>query len=231
MKRSNEPSTGFGGMPARAFTLLRSLEENNESGWMREHRPSVIQDLRAPFIDYLEETTRRLREEGFDLRGGEETVFRMQRDLRFTADRRPFHEHVEAVFSKGGARIGTRASIHVRLDRSGGFLRAGSFLQPAASLAALRESMMAREARFLEMASGLEAAGCPLVAERSLKRLPRGFEEAADRPIAAYLRQVDPVAERPMRVEEWRDGSVIEETLNFAQAVRPWLLFIEEALV
>lgn len=230
MDKSITHATRFTGMPKRAFDLLQSLELDNTSDWMRANRSGVLEHLRGPFISYLEEATRRLREEGFDLMGGEGTVFRMQRDLRFTRDRRPFHGHIEAVFSHGGQRIGTQASIHVRLDPSGGFLRAGSFLQPTASLLALRAAMVAREERFLEIAAGLERAGCPLGSARSLKRLPRGFEDPGVGDLGVHLRRVDPVAERPLSTQDWTGPGVIEETLDFARAVRPWLLFTREAL-
>lgn len=220
----------FDGMPPGAFELLEGLAADNTRDWMRAYRASVLDDLTGPFTRYLVETTRRLRDEGFALKGGAKTVFRMQRDLRFARkDRRPFHEHLDAVFSRDGRRHRTRASIHVRFDVSGGFLRAGSFFQPASGLKALRESMVAREQRFLGIARDLADSGCPLKAERSLKRSPRGFEDVVGGDLVAFLKGIDPVAERSIGRDAWASAAIVDQTLDFAQATRSWRLFLAEA--
>lgn len=230
MEPTTTTKTAFTGMPQGAFDLLEELAQDNTSDWMRAHRLRVLSDLRSPFIHFLEDTARRLQEDGIQLEGGEATCFRMQRDLRFTADRRPYHEHIEAVFSRGGQRIGTRASIHVRLGREGSFLRAGSFLQPAATLRALRESMVARDERFLELARDMAQHDCGLTSKRVLKRSPRGFENAGTEELMDLLRLVDPVAERLLPLDLWRGEGIVEAVQDFAQATRKWRLFIEEAV-
>ncbi len=154
----------------------------------------------------------------------------MNRDLRFArADRRPFHEHIEAVFSPTGQRHATQASLHVRFDPSGGFLRAGSYFQPAPAVRALREAMVAREDRFLRIADSLEEAGCGLTAQRALKGMPRGFADQREGPLAEHLKRIDPVAELGLRREAWRGTGVVDETLAFAERARSWLLFLREA--
>ncbi|MEM9379955.1 MAG: DUF2461 family protein [Planctomycetota bacterium] len=220
----------FGGIPARGFALLRQLAENNEPGWVRANADALDTALRRPFVRYLDDTTRKLSAEGFELEGGAGTVFRMHRDRRFARDPRPLHEHVEAVFSRGGRRIGSRAAIHVRLDRRGGFLAAGSFLQPAAAQRALREAMVARQRIFLRLARDLEREGAPLASESSLARAPRGFEGAAEGPLGPYLRMQEPRAFARLRPAAWRSGDVVDDTVEFALRTRRWGLFQREAL-
>ncbi|MEM9800207.1 MAG: DUF2461 family protein [Planctomycetota bacterium] len=218
------------GIPAAAFTLLGKLERNNDAAWARDHSNALATDLRAPFIAFLEAASRRLTAAGSDLEGGAQTTFRMRRDLRFTTDRRPLHEHVEGMLSRGRRRIGCRGAIHVRLDRSGGFLRAGSFLQPAEGRRALREAMLSRRRSFLSIVRALEAAEIRVESRTELQRVPRGFEVAGGERLAPYLRMNEPVAEVTLTRAEWRDGSAIERVVEFAARTRRWLMFQREAL-
>lgn len=231
MKETNTADTAFAGMPRDAFSVLEELREQESFDWMREHRARVNESLRDPFLHFLSAVTRRLKEEGFDLEGNERTLFRLHRDQRFLRDKRPFHGHIEAVFAQESQRVGTRASIHVRLDSTGGFLRAGSFLQPPDALRALRESMVARQDRFLEIARTMEQRGCGLVAPRILKRAPRGFSEVTHPQLLDHLRLVDPTAERRLHLEDWAHGRIVDTTLGFALTCRPWLLFVREAFI
>jgi uncharacterized protein (TIGR02453 family) len=231
MIKTNTAGPAFDGMPKDAFAVLGELERQSSFDWMRAERARVQVSLRDPFLDFLTAATRRIQQLGFELEGNERTLFRLHRDQRFHRDKRPFHGHIEAVFAKDSQRIGTRASIHVRLDLAGGFLRAGSFLQPPKALRALRESMVAREERFLDIAKTMEQRGCGLVAGRLLKRAPLGFSGVKNPALADYLRMVDPTTERRLSLDDWATGRVVDSLVEFAETSRPWLLFVREALI
>lgn len=100
----------------------------------------------------------------------------------------------------------------------------------SAALEALRQSMVAREDRFPRLARDLEEAGCGLASEKTLERLPRGFECVGSGPLGKYLKLLDPLSGRSLDVSCWRSGSVVDETVEFARTVPPWLLFVREAL-
>lgn len=220
----------FEGIPAAGMTLLRKLADNNDAEWARENGERLRTQLRDPFVRYLETVSARFAEEGIRLEGGADTTFRMRRDLRFTQDRRPLHEHVEGVLSPDRVRIGARAAIHVRLDRRGGFLSAGSFLVSPRVRDRLREVMVVRDRLFLRIARTLEEDGTPIRSEASLKRSPRGYEDYVDGPLGPYLRMQDPVARMELRVKDWRSGDVVERTVEFARRTHRWRLFQTEAI-
>jgi uncharacterized protein (TIGR02453 family) len=217
-------------IPAAGFTLLRKLAANNVADWVRDNAGELDTKLRAPFLRFVEAVSARLADEGLNLAGGADTVFRMRRDLRFTRDRRPLHEHVEAVFSRDRGRVGCRGALHVRLDTGGGFLAAGSFLQPATAVHALREAMVGRKRSFLRIASDLDRAGCPLESDESLTLPPRGFSDVTNERLGAFLRMKQPLARRALTRAEWRSGDAVEATVEFARSTRRWIMFQREAL-
>lgn len=221
---------GLAEIPAAGFTLLRKLAANNDADWVRDHVHELDARLRSPFLHYVEAVSARLGDEGLGLAGGADTVFRMRRDLRFTPDRRPLHEYVEAVFSRDRQRVGCRGALHVRLDAGGGFLAAGSFLQPQAAVHALREAMVARKRSFLRIAADLARAGCPLESSECLTLLPKGFADVTDERLGAFLRMKQPLARRALTRASWRSGDVVEETVEFARSTRRWIMFQREAL-
>ncbi len=238
MARMNAGKSARGAAPTmttRSMKWLRALRDEGSRDWMRQHHAEFQQHVQAPFLRIVVEASQRLEAAGLGLRGGPGTVFRIARDVRFSADKRPFHGHVEAVLSPAGTRRQTRAAIHMRCDLDGGFLRAGSFFQPPAAVRALRASIVAREGRFLEIVDELSleqrrGARLAWVSDHALKRGPRGFEAHAEGPLAPFLRAQQPLIEQRLTQRAWTAGSIVDEILHFAVRVRPWLLFSAEAL-
>jgi len=213
-----------------SFRLLAELADGPEAGWLERNADALERDVLAPLAATLEEAGERLRDEGEDLRGGRETIFRVRKDPRFLAGAPPLHPHCSAVLSPGGRRIGSRGSILVRVDADGGMLAAGSFLLGADGLRALRTAMVAREARYLGIAAALEREGAPLGSEESLLRAPRGFEAAAEGPLGPHLAMKAPLARTRLNRTAWRRGEVVERLVRFARATRALRLFHREAL-
>lgn len=60
--------------------------------------------LQDPFEALLEGVTAKLAGTEIPLKGGRQTTFRMNRDVRFSNDKRPYHEHVSGVLTPSGTK-------------------------------------------------------------------------------------------------------------------------------
>ena len=87
------------GFTERSFGLLRELRENNETAWFHEHREQFRQYLLEPFEQLLEEASDRLAASDHPLRGGRRTMFRLNRDVRFSADKSPYTCQVSGLLT------------------------------------------------------------------------------------------------------------------------------------
>jgi len=80
------------GFTDRSFAFLAGLEKNNNAEWFNENKAVFKDSLERPFAEVLEEVSSRLSEAPVPLRGSRTTMFRMNRDVRFSADKSPYKD-------------------------------------------------------------------------------------------------------------------------------------------
>ena len=101
----------FAGFPPEAFDFYARLSDdgNNHRAWFDANRDVYERAVRVP----MEALLARAAAEGF----GDGKVFRPNRDVRFSKDKRPYKTHCGAVIA---FRDGTgQASLYVQLDPTG----------------------------------------------------------------------------------------------------------------
>ncbi|MEM7778020.1 MAG: DUF2461 family protein [Pseudomonadota bacterium] len=73
-----------------ASTFLGELSENNNREWFNAHKQDFVTHVERPFLDVLDALSARLSDAVVPLRGGSRTTFKMNRDVRFSADESPY---------------------------------------------------------------------------------------------------------------------------------------------
>ena len=85
------------------FKFLDELSKNNNKEWFDANRSRYENDVKKPFRALVEDMTKKL---GKDIPGlNQEThksIFRINRDIRFSKDKSPYKNNVAAVFSRKG---------------------------------------------------------------------------------------------------------------------------------
>src|SRR5438094_3336638 len=89
--------TRFAGWSKPALQFFHGLKRDNSKAYFEAHRQVYEEQVRQPMEALLTEIERDL---GPDI---EVKVFRLNRDLRFTPDKRPYKEHLGAYLSTAGA--------------------------------------------------------------------------------------------------------------------------------
>lgn len=85
------------------FRFFEELSENNHRDWFDANRQRYEDEVKKPFRALVEALVLRLHdlEPNWVLDAGQ-CIFRINRDVRFSKDKRPYKEHVSAAFSKWG---------------------------------------------------------------------------------------------------------------------------------
>ena len=181
-------ASGFPGFRPAAFEFLRELAANNTRDWFLAHKPDYEQNVLAPFRLLLADVISGLAAADIPLTGDPaKAIFRIHRDVRFSKDKLPYKTHAGAVLRKiGGSRFDGILYVHVEPSRS--FVAAGFYEPEKDPLEALREAIYVDPARFTAIRAALAKAKLTLDPTASLSRMPRGFEEAAESPVADALR-------------------------------------------
>jgi uncharacterized protein (TIGR02453 family) len=112
--------------------------------------------------------------------------------------------------------------VHVAPDEC---FAAAAFYHPEPDvLAALRSGIRARPAAFLAAVDALAEAGLSVEGE-SLTRLPRGFDDMAGSPAAAFVKMKSLVTRRTLTRTQMGSAAAVRLIADFAQAAMPLLRF------
>jgi uncharacterized protein (TIGR02453 family) len=209
----------FEGFPPEAFGFYAELghEGNNDRVWFDEHRATYERAVRLPLEELLDRAATEFGRDGH--------VFRPNRDVRFSKDKRPYKQHAGAVI---GHRSGTDDPVfYVQVSAEGMLAASGYHELSRDQLERFRRAVddgrtggaLVRAVRSAR-AGGLEVGGS------QLKRAPRGIDPSHPRidllrhkrltvscawPVANWMHTAE-AYERVAKV--WRDGLPIGRWLQ-----------------
>lgn len=226
---AHEPPPPFAGFPAGAFAFLRGLRAHNDKAWFDAHRAAYDDDCVGParaFVAAAGPKLRRVsRDAQFDPRIGG-SLFRIHRDVRFTKDKRPYKEHVDAWFWHGADDKGWGApGFFFRLHPDGVLLGVGMHEFERDALARYRAAVVddKQGAALARVVAGLakddRALGAP-----TRTKVPRGFD--AGHPRASLLLHEGLWAEAQLTARDAAKPSFVDACLARWAAMWPlgkWL--------
>jgi len=166
------------GLHPDAFAFYAELEQNQNREWWLANKRRYDENVKAP-VERL-----------VDALGGEFgplKIFRPYKDVRFSADKRPYKDHLGLVSADAGAAAGAMA-FYLQLSQHGLMLAGGLYQPERPQLARFREIVDDNR-----LVGDLEATldevgehGFAIMTEDALTTAPRGYR--ADHPKIALLR-------------------------------------------
>lgn len=227
--RRTAPSDLELGFSKRTFAFLRELEANNERAWFQEHKDHYATDVQAPFAFMLARVSDALAGSAVPWRGSSATMFRINRDVRFSKDKRPYKTNASGMLTPDGRKRVDGPVIYVQLDARGGFIGAGVYRLAPASLAPIRAAIVDEDGPFDDVVAALKRAKLALEDADALATMPRGFAAHADHPHAAYLKLKSFLVTRKLTQKAWLANTVVDDIATFARAAAPLLAFLQDA--
>jgi uncharacterized protein (TIGR02453 family) len=204
----------FEGWPKPALQFFHGLKRDNSKAYFEAHR-AVYQDLvRQPMEALVSELERDL---GPDV---EVKIFRLNRDLRFSPDKRPYKEHLGAYLSN------TRAGgLYLQISDDGLYMAIGAHEMAADQLTRFRDAVAGREGEKLaRIVASLQKDGYE-VTEPSFKRVPAGYP--ADHPRGELLRSKGLMASRNCKPGPWLQTvdakQRVRDTIKASKPLTSWL--------
>jgi uncharacterized protein (TIGR02453 family) len=189
---STASTTAFAGFPREGLEFLDGLAADNAREYFDAHRDTYQSALLQPAKDFVVALGEELRARVSPGIRAEPringSILRINRDTRFSADKRPYKEHLDFWFWEGDGPSRERPGLFMRLRPTTVELGAGMHRFEPPALAAYRAAVADEvSGRALEeaivAATGLRGA---TVGGSMYKRVPRGV--AADHPRAELLR-------------------------------------------
>ena len=186
----------FGGFRPAGLMFLRSLARHNEREWFEGHRETYDVELRAPLAALVEEMDVRLATLAPEIIGDpKRSLFRIHRDVRFSADKSPYKTHVACWFhhADAGRGVGTQtphggAGFYFHMEHTRASVGGGIWMPPRPTLQKIREAIDEDAPTLMRIladpATRRRFGG--LAEENMLTRMPRGYAET--HPAATLLR-------------------------------------------
>jgi uncharacterized protein (TIGR02453 family) len=215
---AGDPFTGFG---PQVHDFFAALAEHNDRDWFLAHKPDYRTSVREPFEALLAEL-----EPVF----GPGRLFRINRDVRFSADKSPYKTVQGAVIERG-----ERGTLYVQVNAEGAMVGAGvpqfdpgqlrRYREAVAGDAGAELATLVARLRRSSFAVGTLDDGDVADGVGDLKRVPTPYP--ADHPRADLLKLKRIIAARSFERPAWlRSHAAVDRITSVWQRLDPlgdWL--------
>lgn len=214
----------FGGFRPAAFSFLRGLARHNDPLWFKPRKAVYEAEVLGPFRALLVALGAALGVAGIPLTGDPDRgIFRIYRDVRFSANKQLYKTHQGAVLTRSGGK-GDPGLLYVHLEPGASMVGAGFWRPGVELLGKLRGMLVAEPAAFQATVARLTQQGHSVnCANERLSRLPRGFEAARGSPVADYVCWKNYITEVALSDAQMQSPALVEWIVDFALAARPLL--------
>ena len=179
---------------AETLRFFKQLAAHNNKEWFGAHRDDYENNVREPMRDLVEELDVRFARFAPEIGGDpKRSMFRINRDIRFSKDKSPYKTNAGCWFHHRSAsrKVGSEAAegsagFYFHLQPGKSFIGAGVWMPPRPQLNKLRSAIAEKPEGFVRMVQSLPKRFGGVSDEGALKRMPRGYSE--DHPAAKWLK-------------------------------------------
>lgn len=216
----------------KSLGFLDGLRQNNHKDWFAQNR-NLYENYRAELISAADKILRTLKIHDPQLANTKPTqcLFRINRDIRFSPDKRPYKTHVSLGFAPDG-RKGDLAGYYVHFDLEESFAGGGIYMPPAPILKKIRKDIdlywdefdeILRTPQFVEIYGNLDIED-PWV----LTRPPKGYNDR--NPAIKYLKLKSFTATKPLDYTQLTDPNTISLLIELLTPLRDFIHFLNRAI-
>jgi uncharacterized protein (TIGR02453 family) len=176
-RASKSAATAPAHLRLAGLAFLRNLARNNDRAWFTPRKAVFEAELKEPMLAIIRKVSEAM--ESFApayVRPAEKCLFRIYRDTRFSADKRPYKTHVAAWWMPEGFKKTSGAGFYFHVDAKEVVVAAGAWMPDKEQLAAIRHWLLEHHLEFRKLlqrpsvrSTFAEFEGNPLI------RPPKGF--------------------------------------------------------
>ena len=218
------PTSPFTGFRPAAFEFFRGLVANNDPNWFKPRKAVYDSEVLGPFRALLTALSEAFDAAGVPLVGDPARgIFRIYRDVRFSANKQLYKTHQGAVLTRSGGK-GDPGLLYVHFEPDASMIGAGFWHPEPALLAKLRGAIVSEPDAFLAMAERLTGLGYGVTCENErLTRPPRGFEAAKGTAVADYVCWKNYLTDVRVSDDDMQLPGLVGRIVDFTLAARPLL--------
>lgn len=167
----------------RVFDFLKLLEANNNREWFQANKFQYEQ-IKAEIETFTAGLIHGIAQFDKDIHHLKpaDCLFRIYRDVRFSANKDPYKTHFGIFFAKGG-KSSSNAGYYLHIENDKSMLGGGIYMPPANILKSIRQEIFFRSSDFKQILEEAEFKNTfgdlePYKLKKTPKDFPKDFEDA-----------------------------------------------------
>jgi len=217
---------------ADLFRFLDDLRRDNRREWFEANRARYERYAREPMLAFIADFAPRLKQISprfiADPRPSGGSMFRIYRDVRFSADKKPYKTHVAARFAHVMGRDAHAPGFYIHLEPGSVFFGAGIWHPDAATLGKIRDSIVTHPARWKRVKNDSQFQKHWTLEGDTLSRPPRGYDPK--HPLIEDLKRKDFTAFSNLGEAEACSARFLDQFTAACSAAAPLMQFLTKAL-
>lgn len=227
----------FGSMSTTYFTpklfkFLRDLSENNDRDWFKAHQTDYEQYVREPALDFINDFADPLKKisEHFiaDTRKVGGSLFRIQRDTRFSKDKTPYKPNTGMQFRHKMAKDAHAPGFYLHLQPGECFMGVGLWRPETKIAYRIRERIDGEPALWKRATREKRFTDVFHLGGDSLVRPPRGFDD--DHPLIEDLKRKDFIASTRLTQKQITSDSFMKDFTDYSKRGAQFMKFLCDAV-
>lgn len=220
-------------LSASTLKFLKDLKKNNNKPWFDKNRPAY-EDAKKDFAEFIQKVIDQFGKKDASIKNllAKDTVFRINRDVRFAKDKSPYKSNFGASINKGGRKAMNSAGYYFHLEPAASFTGGGIYMPVPEDLKKLRQEIDYNFGTFKKIINAKKFKAVYGDLDKSeeflLTRVPKGYE--ADNPAAAYLRLKSYIAMINIPDRDLTSKALLKKTVNSFETLQPLIEFINKAM-
>lgn len=215
----------------KLFGFLRDLAANNTREWFKEHQDDYEEHVREPSLEFINDFAEPLGKITshfvVDSRKVGGSLFRIQRDTRFSRNKEPYKVNTGMQFRHRAGKDVHAPGFYVHLQPGECFIGVGLWRPETAAAYLIREHIDENRDRWKRATKAKRFAEVFSLVGDSLQRAPRGYDD--DHPLIDDLKRKDFIASAPLTQKTVTSSSFMEEFTDNCKRSAPFMRFLCEA--
>lgn len=209
--------------------FLKQLKANNSKEWFDANRKEY-ESLRKEFLGFVGDTITAIGsvDKGLLSLDPKKCVFRINRDIRFSADKSPYKTNFGINLNPAG-KGEEFCGFYLHIEPGNSFFAAGVYMPQPQSLAAIRQEIDYNFPAFKKIvdAKSFKAAFGKLSGDK-LSRPPKGYD--AENPAIEYLKHKSFIVQVSLSEKELLDPALLKNLTRVSKDMMPLVSFLRVAL-
>lgn len=209
--------------------FLKELSKNNNKEWFEKNRKryeNAQTEIKAFIAEWIKNYGKK--DESIAHLDPKKCIFRINRDVRFSANKSPYKNNLGAYLTKGGKNTNL-AGFYLHIEPNNCFFGAGNYMPMPDQLSKIRQEIDYNFSDFKKIVSSKKFKDNfgDLSEENKLKRPPKGYDENNE--AIEYLKLKGFTVFKKITDEEITAKDFVKTITDLSTAVKPFIDFLNAA--